>query len=184
MRRVVLILLGFAALAALIAASASGEGDGGGDYQIRAYFDNAGFLVHGEDVRIAGATVGTVSDVTVSLPGEAVKANGDEDPGKAAVTLSISDPGFQEDIAALLFHEQAPASERDPILLVGHHPLLPHRPRAVPEHGPAVQTLGVSVTAGLHGQTSALDWHFTGATVTVDPFGAVAFAGMDVPHSA
>ncbi len=96
MRRVVLILLGFAALAALIAASASGEGDGGGDYQIRAYFDNAGFLVHGEDVRIAGATVGTVSDVTVSLPGEAVKANGDEDPGKAAVTLSISDPGFQD----------------------------------------------------------------------------------------
>ena len=87
---------GLRLVAALIAASASGEGDGGGDYQIRAYFDNAGFLVHGEDVRIAGATVGTVSDVTVSLPGEAVKANGDEDPGKAAVTLSITDPGFQD----------------------------------------------------------------------------------------
>jgi len=96
MRRVVLIFLGFAAFAALIAASASGDGGGGGDYKIRAYFDNAGFLVNGEEVRIAGATVGVVDDVTVSLPGESVKENGDEDPGKAVAVLAITDPGFQD----------------------------------------------------------------------------------------
>jgi ABC-type transporter Mla subunit MlaD len=97
MRRIFGIALALGLVAALIAASASGDGEGsGGDYEIRAYFDNAGFLVHGEDVRIAGATVGTVSDVTVSLPGEEVKANGNEDPGKAAVVLSITDPGFQD----------------------------------------------------------------------------------------
>ncbi|HEX6984659.1 MAG TPA: MlaD family protein, partial [Planctomycetaceae bacterium] len=67
MRRILAIVLGLGVVAALIAATASGEGDGGGDYKVRAYFDNAGFLVNGEDVRIAGATVGTVDDVTVSL---------------------------------------------------------------------------------------------------------------------
>ena len=97
MRRVLGIALALGAVAALVAARASGDGEGtGGDYLVRAYFDNAGFLVDGEDVRIAGATVGTVSDVDVSLPGEAVTENGDEDPGKAAVALRITDPGFQD----------------------------------------------------------------------------------------
>jgi len=95
MRRILAIVIGLGVVAALIAATASGEGDGGGDYKVRAYFDNAGFLVNGEDVRIAGATVGSVDDVTVSLPGEAVKRNGDEDPGKAVAVLSITDAGFQ-----------------------------------------------------------------------------------------
>jgi len=96
MRRILAIVIGLGVVAALIAATASGEGDGGGDYKVRAYFDNAGFLVNGEDVRIAGATVGTVDDVTVSLPGETVKRNGDEDPGKAVAVLSITDAGFQD----------------------------------------------------------------------------------------
>lgn len=97
MRRLLLIALALVAAVALVATSASGEGDGsGGDYQVRAYFDNAGFLVNGEDVRIAGATVGAVDEVTVSLPGEAVKENGDEDPGKAVAVLSITDPGFED----------------------------------------------------------------------------------------
>ena len=56
MRRVIFIFLGLAAVAALVAATASGEGDDGGDYKVRAYFDSAGFLVNGEDVRIAGAS--------------------------------------------------------------------------------------------------------------------------------
>ena len=63
MRRALLIIAGLIALAALAATSAfgEGEGDGEGDYMVRAYFDNAGFLVVGEDVRIAGATVGSVA---------------------------------------------------------------------------------------------------------------------------
>jgi hypothetical protein len=43
------------------------------------------------------------------------------------------------------------------------------------------RTLGVSVTAGLDTQSSALDWHFIGATMTVDPFGQIAYTGMDTP---
>jgi phospholipid/cholesterol/gamma-HCH transport system substrate-binding protein len=96
MRRIVLILGGLLAIAALVATSASGDGDGGGDYQVRAYFDNAGFLVHGEDVRIAGATVGSVAEVDVSREGEAVTEDGSEMPGKAVAVLSIDDPGFQD----------------------------------------------------------------------------------------
>ncbi len=96
MRRLIFIALALAVTAALVAASASGEGeDSGGSYEIRAYFDNAGFLVNGEDVRIAGANVGSVADVDVSLPGEMVRENGDEDPGKAVAVLNISEPGFQ-----------------------------------------------------------------------------------------
>ena len=38
----------------------------------------------------------SVDDVTVSLPGESVKENGDEDPGKAVAVLAITDPGFQD----------------------------------------------------------------------------------------
>ena len=91
-----LILGGFVALAALLATTAAGEGEDDGNYLIRAYFDNAGFLVEGEDVRIAGATVGSVQAVDVARAGEAVTENGDEDPGKAVVTMSISDPGFQD----------------------------------------------------------------------------------------
>jgi ABC-type transporter Mla subunit MlaD len=96
MRRIVLIFAGFVAIAALLAATAAGDGEDDGNYLIRAYFDNAGFLVEGEDVRIAGATVGSVQAVDVARAGEAVTENGDEDPGKAVVTMSITDPGFQD----------------------------------------------------------------------------------------
>ena len=43
------------------------SGDGGG-YQVRAIFDNGAFLVPGEEVRIAGARVGSVSSVDVTGP--------------------------------------------------------------------------------------------------------------------
>jgi phospholipid/cholesterol/gamma-HCH transport system substrate-binding protein len=95
MRRILTIISGLAVVAALVAASASGEGDDDGTYKVRAYFDSAGFLVNGEEVRIAGATVGTVDEVTVSLPGEPVKRNGDEEPGKAVAVLNITDSGFK-----------------------------------------------------------------------------------------
>ena len=96
MRRIALILLGLVSLARGAARDDRGEGDDGGDYLVRAYFDNAGFLVDGEDVRIAGATVGSVQSVDVSRPGEAVTENGGEDPGKAVVVMNISEPGFQD----------------------------------------------------------------------------------------
>lgn len=96
MRRIVLIALAIGAAVALVAASASGDGGDGGSYEVRAYFDNAGFLVEGEDVRIAGATVGAVKEVTVSMPGEPVKRDGGEEPGKAVAVLTITDGGFHD----------------------------------------------------------------------------------------
>jgi len=92
----VAIVLGLGVVVALIAATASGDDGDGGGYEVRAYFDSAGFLVNGEEVRIAGANVGTVKEVTVSLPGEPVKRNGDEDPGQAVAVLDISSEGFQD----------------------------------------------------------------------------------------
>jgi phospholipid/cholesterol/gamma-HCH transport system substrate-binding protein len=97
MRRVALIALALVAGMALVANSASGDGNGNsdGDYLVRGYFDNAGFLVNGEDVRIAGASVGSVQEVDIARPGEAVTEDGSEDPGKAVVVMKITDPGFE-----------------------------------------------------------------------------------------
>ena len=73
--------------------AASGDGD---DYEVRAIFDNGGFLVPGEQVRIAGANVGSVSSVAVTLPGEEARRDGSEDPGKAVVVMKIDEAGFQD----------------------------------------------------------------------------------------
>ena len=97
MRRLALIgALAVAIVAAVLATGAEGDGGPTDDYQIRAYFDNAGFLVKDEEVRIAGANVGTIDSVDVTRPGEPVYSNGDDDPGKAVVVLNITDPGFQD----------------------------------------------------------------------------------------
>jgi ABC-type transporter Mla subunit MlaD len=94
MRRIAAIaaLLATATLA-LFGQAASGDGD---EYEIRAIFDNGGFLVPGEEVRVAGATVGSVSSIEVTLPGEAVHRDGSPDPGKAVVVMKIDEAGFQD----------------------------------------------------------------------------------------
>jgi phospholipid/cholesterol/gamma-HCH transport system substrate-binding protein len=53
-------------------------------YRVRAIFDNAGFIIPGEDVKIAGVKVGSIEDVEVT------------DDFKAAVVLKIDDPGYQD----------------------------------------------------------------------------------------
>src|SRR3954452_7148136 len=59
-------------------------GSNNGHYKVRAIFNNASFLIPGEDVKIAGAKVGKVDslDVTPDL--------------KAAAVLDITDPAFQD----------------------------------------------------------------------------------------
>ena len=100
MRRIALIFAGLLAAMALVVSGAwGGDGGDGGDYVVRAYFDNAGFVVNGEEVRIAGARVGTVEDVDVARPGEAVNEDGSEDPGKAVIVMKIDDGGFQDFLA-------------------------------------------------------------------------------------
>jgi phospholipid/cholesterol/gamma-HCH transport system substrate-binding protein len=53
-------------------------------YRVRAIFDNAGFIIPGEDVKVAGVKVGSIEDVEVTPD------------FKAAVVLAIDDPGYQD----------------------------------------------------------------------------------------
>jgi phospholipid/cholesterol/gamma-HCH transport system substrate-binding protein len=61
--------LAFAALAAAAVAAAllaGGSGDSGDAYRVDVIFDNAGFLIPGQDVKIAGARVGSVKAVSLT----------------------------------------------------------------------------------------------------------------------
>ena len=51
---------------------------------MRAIFDNAGFVIPGEDVKIAGVKVGKVDSLDVT------------EDFKAAVVLEITEPGYQD----------------------------------------------------------------------------------------
>jgi phospholipid/cholesterol/gamma-HCH transport system substrate-binding protein len=98
-RRILAIAAVLAAAGTLFVVTAAGGSDGsGGSYEVRAIFDNGGFIVNGEDVRVAGANVGSVQSVDVSMPGEIVSLRGGPHavPGKAVVVLNITDPGFQD----------------------------------------------------------------------------------------
>jgi phospholipid/cholesterol/gamma-HCH transport system substrate-binding protein len=128
MRRIVAAGALLAAIALAFFAQASGGS--GGSYEIRGIFDNGSFLVTGEDVRIAGAKVGSVSAVDVTMPGEWANRDGSSDPGKAVVVMNISDAGFQD------FRQDASCIIRPASLLgekyVDCQPTQPHAPGTQP----------------------------------------------------
>ena len=72
--------------------------DDSGAYKVRAVFDNGAFVVTGLDVRVAGANVGSVDAIDVSMPDEVVSSDPEDDvrPGKAIVVMNITDKGFQD----------------------------------------------------------------------------------------
>ena len=70
--------------AAILAVFAAGAGNPGDDYQVRAIFDNAGFVIPGEDVKVAGVKVGQIDSLDVTRD------------FKAVVVLKIQDPGYQD----------------------------------------------------------------------------------------
>lgn len=97
MRRGLLAAGVVAAVTALVLLLASGRGDG--EYTVRAIFDTGGFMVKGTEVRVGGATVGSIEEVDVTLPGETGTYVGGEPravPGKAVLVLKIDDAGFQD----------------------------------------------------------------------------------------
>jgi ABC-type transporter Mla subunit MlaD len=98
MRRIVLIIAGLLLAALLIALPAVGSNGISGTYLVRGYFDNGSFVVSGEQVRIAGATVGTVQSVDVSNDDETASLeNGAHAvPGKAVVVMQIDKEGFKD----------------------------------------------------------------------------------------
>jgi ABC-type transporter Mla subunit MlaD len=109
-------------------------GDSGSGYRIRAIFDNGSFMVKGEQVRIAGANVGTIESVSVSLPGETVAyekdGKGKSVPGKAIIVMNISDSNFQDwrQDASCLIRPQSLIGEK----FVDCRPTLPRAPHAKP----------------------------------------------------
>jgi phospholipid/cholesterol/gamma-HCH transport system substrate-binding protein len=85
-----------AVLAVLALLSAGGEDE---DYVVRGIFDSGGFMVTGEEVRVAGATVGSIETVDVTMPGEIASHEDGKPqaiPGKAVIAMKIEDPGFQD----------------------------------------------------------------------------------------
>jgi phospholipid/cholesterol/gamma-HCH transport system substrate-binding protein len=79
MRRVLVALVAAAVVFGAIVLAGAGGQDG---YRVNIVFDNSDFLVPGQDVKIAGAKVGTIDDVTLT-------------PDRhAQVEALITDPGF------------------------------------------------------------------------------------------
>ncbi|HEY2052609.1 MAG TPA: MlaD family protein [Solirubrobacterales bacterium] len=128
------VIAGLVVVAAVVVAIVLISGGGSGEgYVVRAVFDNGSFMVAGEQVRVAGANVGTIKAVSVSLPGE---PTAEEDgklvdvPGKAIIELEISNPSFQD------FRQDAGCEIR-PQSLIGEkfvdcHPTEPRAPGVPP----------------------------------------------------
>ena len=76
-------LLLFVALVVLVLGTGASSDDGD-TYRVRAIFDSASFLVPGEDVKVAGAKVGTIEELGVTPQ------------NKAAIVLRIDDPAFRD----------------------------------------------------------------------------------------
>ncbi len=81
-RAVPLLLLVAVVVAAGVVLFASRESEE--PYRVRAIFDNAGFIIPGEDVKIAGVKVGKVQALDVT------------EDFRAAIVLEITEPGYQD----------------------------------------------------------------------------------------
>jgi phospholipid/cholesterol/gamma-HCH transport system substrate-binding protein len=120
-------------VAAIVAVILLISGGGGNGYVVRAVFDSGGFMVSGEEVRVAGATVGEIESVGVTMPGE---IDSYEDgrpqavPGKAFIAMKITDPGFQDfrSDASCLIRPQSLIGEK----FVDCQPTLPRAPGSKP----------------------------------------------------
>jgi phospholipid/cholesterol/gamma-HCH transport system substrate-binding protein len=83
MKRIVAVVVLIVAATAVVLI-ALGSGEEGNSYKVRAIFDNAGFVIPGEDVKVAGVKVGRIDSLDVT------------EDYKAAVVLDITDAGYQD----------------------------------------------------------------------------------------
>jgi ABC-type transporter Mla subunit MlaD len=121
-----------AAIAAVVLISSGGGGSENG-YVVRAIFDNGGFMVKGEQVRVAGANVGEIESVGVTLPGELSSSENGKlkaVSGKAVIVMQITDPGFQDfrSDASCLIRPQSLIGEK----FVDCRPTVPRAPGSPP----------------------------------------------------
>jgi phospholipid/cholesterol/gamma-HCH transport system substrate-binding protein len=108
-------------------------GGGSNGYVVRGIFDSGGFMVAGEEVRVAGATVGEIESVGVTMPGEIDSYEDGKPqavPGKAFIAMKITDPGFQDfrSDASCLIRPQSLIGEK----FVDCRPTLPRAPGSKP----------------------------------------------------
>jgi phospholipid/cholesterol/gamma-HCH transport system substrate-binding protein len=114
-RRLAAGAAGAACVVALVVVTvlATAAGGSSGGYTVRAIFDDAGNLIPGENVKIGGVKVGTVKSVTPTPQ------------AKAAVVMSIENPGFED------FREDASCTIRVQSLIGEKYvDCLPTQPRA------------------------------------------------------
>ena len=128
-----LLILGVVAVVVVVVALVSGGNNGNNGYVVRAIFDNGGFMVKGEEVRVAGATVGEIESVGVTMPGEIDSYEDGKPqalPGKAVIAMKIEDPGFQDfrADASCLIRPQSLIGEK----FVDCRPTLPRAPGSEP----------------------------------------------------
>jgi phospholipid/cholesterol/gamma-HCH transport system substrate-binding protein len=133
MRKTLVIGVVVAAAIAAVVLLASGGGGSDNGYVVRAVFDNGGFMVKGEQVRVAGANVGEIESVSVSLPGEVTSYEGGKPQkisGKAVIVMKITDPGFQDfrSDASCLIRPQSLIGEK----FVDCRPTVPRAPGSPP----------------------------------------------------
>jgi len=133
MRRNLVIGAVVAAIVVVVVLVASGGSSGSSGYVVRAIFDNGGFMVKGEQVRVAGANVGEIESVGVTLPGEVDSYEGGEErkiAGKAVIVMKIADPGFQDfrSDASCLIRPQSLIGEK----FVDCRPTVPRAPGSPP----------------------------------------------------
>jgi ABC-type transporter Mla subunit MlaD len=79
---ITVVLLVVVALVAAVAVATLTGGGGGSGYQVRVIFDNSSFVIPGEQVKVAGVTVGTINRVDLTPQ------------NKAAVVIQINDRQF------------------------------------------------------------------------------------------
>ncbi|HEX3323713.1 MAG TPA: MlaD family protein [Solirubrobacterales bacterium] len=128
------LVIGALVAAAVVAIVLISSGGGGSNaYVVRAIFDNGGFMVKGEQVRVAGANVGEIESVGVTLPGEIDSYEGGKEQaisGKAVIVMKIEDPGFQDfrSDASCLIRPQSLIGEK----FVDCRPTVPRAPGSAP----------------------------------------------------
>jgi ABC-type transporter Mla subunit MlaD len=128
-----LLAAGLVAAIVVVVVLISGGGSGSSGYVVRGIFDSGGFMVAGEEVRVAGATVGEIESVGVTMPGEVDGYKNGKPlkiPGKAVLAMKIEDPGFQDfrSDASCLIRPQSLIGEK----FVDCKPTLPRAPGSEP----------------------------------------------------
>ena len=117
--------------AAVLVVVATGASDDGGSYQVRAIFDNAGFVIPGEDVKIAGVKVGKIDSLDVTPDNKAavvLRHRPTPATRTSARDAELHDPPAVADRRAVRRVQADPAARR-------RHAQPPPKLRKI-EHGP------------------------------------------------